>query len=267
MNLGGRSVLLTGATGGIGGAVARALAARGASVVLTGRRAEPLEALAAELGGRAPSPPTSPTPDAPARLLAEAGDVDVLVANAGAPRQRRARRRSRPRRSTARSTVNLRAPIQLARLLAPAHVARGGRASRLRLLAVGPDAPGRTRRSTRRRSSACAGSRSGCARTSRAARRRRVVRVPRLRARRGHVRRLGRDAPAAASARARRSEVAAGIVRAIERDRGEVDVAPLAMKAGARIGGLAPGLTAAVQGRLGSFKVARAIGAGQRDKR
>jgi hypothetical protein len=39
------------------------------------------------------------------------------------------------------------------------------------------------------------------------------------------------------------------------------------LKAGARLGGLAPALTASVQGRLGSFKVARAIGAGQRNKR
>jgi short-subunit dehydrogenase len=62
-------------------------------------------------------------------------------------------------------------------------------------------------------------------------------------------------------------EVAAGIVRAIERDRAEVDVAPLGMKAGARLSGLAPVLTANVQGRLGSFKIARSIGAGQRDKR
>ena len=62
-------------------------------------------------------------------------------------------------------------------------------------------------------------------------------------------------------------EVAAGIIRAIERDRAEVDVAPLALKAGATLGGLAPGLTASVQSRLGSFKIARAIGAGQRDKR
>ena len=62
-------------------------------------------------------------------------------------------------------------------------------------------------------------------------------------------------------------DVAAGVVRAIERDRGEVDVAPLPLRAGARLAGLAPGLTAGVQAKLGSFQVARDIGAGQRDKR
>src|SRR5215211_7240122 len=84
MNLGGRTVLLTGATGGVGGAVARALAGRGATVVLSGRRVEPLAALAAEIGGRAVAADLS-APDAPARLVADAGDVDVLVANAALP--------------------------------------------------------------------------------------------------------------------------------------------------------------------------------------
>ena len=52
MTLAGRTVLLTGATGGLGAEMARALTARGASLVLTGRRADALEAIAAETGGR-----------------------------------------------------------------------------------------------------------------------------------------------------------------------------------------------------------------------
>ena len=50
MELDGARVLLTGASGGLGEAIARALAERGARLVLTGRRAEALEALALELG-------------------------------------------------------------------------------------------------------------------------------------------------------------------------------------------------------------------------
>jgi short-subunit dehydrogenase len=82
LSLGGRTVLLTGATGGIGAATARALAARGASLIVTGRRTGPLEALAREVGGRAVAGDLAEA-DGPARLAQEAGAVDVLVANAG----------------------------------------------------------------------------------------------------------------------------------------------------------------------------------------
>ena len=52
-DLAGKGALVTGASGGIGGAIARALHARGAKVVLTGTRREALDALAAELGSGA----------------------------------------------------------------------------------------------------------------------------------------------------------------------------------------------------------------------
>ncbi|MGZ8635307.1 MAG: SDR family oxidoreductase, partial [Solirubrobacteraceae bacterium] len=84
MNLAGRRVLLTGATGGLGQAVARALAARGAQMLISGRRAEVLEPLASELGGSALACDLADR-DAVSRLVAEAGEVDVLVANAGLP--------------------------------------------------------------------------------------------------------------------------------------------------------------------------------------
>ena len=115
MNLGGRTVLLTGATGGLGHAIARGLEARGAAVVLTGRRAEPLAALAEELGGRAIAADLV-EPDAPARLVAEAGDVDVLVANAALPASGELDSFT-PEQIDRALAVNLRAPIQLARLL------------------------------------------------------------------------------------------------------------------------------------------------------
>src|SRR5262249_58079761 len=85
MNLAGTHVLLTGATGGLGHAIARALAARGATLTLTGRRVDVLEPLAAEVGGRAVASDLSEA-DAPARLLEQAGEGDVLVANAGLAR-------------------------------------------------------------------------------------------------------------------------------------------------------------------------------------
>jgi short-subunit dehydrogenase len=79
-------VLLTGATGGIGNAIARALHARGAHLLLTGRRADVLDELASELGERAEAFGVDLSDSAAVHRLAEdAGQVDVLVANAGVP--------------------------------------------------------------------------------------------------------------------------------------------------------------------------------------
>src|SRR5687767_2258276 len=84
MTLAGRTVLLTGATGGLGAAMARALAARGAVLVLSGRRADALEAIAVETGGR-PVVCDLAEPAAPESLVRAAGEVDVLIANAALP--------------------------------------------------------------------------------------------------------------------------------------------------------------------------------------
>ena len=54
---------------------------------------------------------------------------------------------------------------------------------------------------------------------------------------------------------------------AIERDRSEVDVAPLSLRLGAAFAGLAPEVSAKVQRRLGADEVARQFERGQRDKR
>ena len=90
-DLTGKSALITGASGGIGGEVARALHGAGATVGLSGTRVEPLEALAAELGERAHVLPCNLS-DAEAvnalpKQAAEAmGAVDILVNNAGITR-------------------------------------------------------------------------------------------------------------------------------------------------------------------------------------
>ena len=90
-SLEGKTALVTGATGGIGEAIARALHAQGATVSLSGTRAEKLEALAADLGERVfVTPANLSDRDAVDALLPAAeekmGSVDILVNNAGITR-------------------------------------------------------------------------------------------------------------------------------------------------------------------------------------
>ena len=90
-DLTGKTALVTGATGGIGGAIARALHAQGATVALSGTRREALEALAAELGERVHVLPCDlADKDEVEKLVpaAEAalGGLDILVNNAGITR-------------------------------------------------------------------------------------------------------------------------------------------------------------------------------------
>ena len=90
-NLDGKTALITGASGGIGADIARALHAQGATVGLSGTRVEPLEALAADLGERAHVLPCNLSdPEAVAALPKQAaeamGSVDILVNNAGITR-------------------------------------------------------------------------------------------------------------------------------------------------------------------------------------
>ena len=90
-DLTGKTALVTGASGGIGGEIARALHARGATVALSGTRTEPLEALAAELGDRVHVLPCNLSDAAavealPKQAVEAMGGLDILVNNAGITR-------------------------------------------------------------------------------------------------------------------------------------------------------------------------------------
>src|SRR6478609_5213386 len=126
MELAGKTALLTGATGGLGRATAKALAGRGATLILSGRKAEALEALAAELpgDGHRTIPSDLAEPGAAEKLAAEAGPVDVLVANAGLPGTGRLPDYT-PERLEGTLRVNLEAPMHLARAVEPAMLEKG----------------------------------------------------------------------------------------------------------------------------------------------
>jgi short-subunit dehydrogenase len=120
MNLSGRKALLTGATGGLGRAIAHALAKRGARLTLSARNREALEALAAELPGSGHDvlPADLADLDAAERLAAEAAGTEILVANAGLPAAGKLADFS-PEQLKRALRVNLEAPMLAAQALYP----------------------------------------------------------------------------------------------------------------------------------------------------
>jgi short-subunit dehydrogenase len=261
----GATVLLTGATGGIGQAIARAFAARGARLILTARRAELLDSLARELGGRAVTCDLARRDDV-RRLAGEAESegVDVLVANAALPAS------GLLTELTAEQVdrmleINLRAPIALAHALAPGMVARrSGHMVFISSLAGKAASPASSLYSATK-----FGLR-GFALGLRADLHDHGVGVSVVLP--GFIRDAGifADAgvtlPRGVGTRAP-EDVAAGVIRAIEHDRAEVEVAPLGLRLGATFAAVAPAAAAAVSRRMGSDRIATSLAEGQRDKR
>jgi short-subunit dehydrogenase len=126
MELAGRKALLTGATGGLGRAIALALAQRGAVLSLSARKPEALEQLAAELpgSGHRVVPADFAETGAAERLAGDAGPVDLLVANAGLPGSGDLFDFT-PEQVSRALRVNLESPMLLAQALAPAMLEQG----------------------------------------------------------------------------------------------------------------------------------------------
>jgi uncharacterized protein len=252
MNLGGRTALVTGASGGLGQAIARALAARGADLVLTARRVEVLEPLAADIGGRL-VPADLADRAAVERLVADAGPVDVLIANAGVSVA------GRLEASTVAHIdrvldVNLRAPIVLARLLCEGMAERGG--GHIVFISSLNGKLGTVRTSLY---AATKFGLRGFAQSLREDLRPHGVGVSTIFP--GFIRDAGMFHDSGAKlppyvGTKSPEDVARAVVRAIERDRAEIDVAPIGLRLGTAIGAMAPELAATVQRKLGADKVA-----------
>src|SRR5262245_29555460 len=119
----GTLALVTGANGGIGSAIARALGAAGADVVVTGRRANAVRALADTIGARTVLADLAAR-NAVMRCMDEAGPIDVLVANAALPSSGPLTD-FEPDQIDRALDVNLRAPIMMARRAVVGMLERG----------------------------------------------------------------------------------------------------------------------------------------------
>jgi short-subunit dehydrogenase len=261
------NVLITGATGGLGHAIARAFAARGATLTLTGRRVDVLEPLAAEVGGRAVTCDLSDRGDVE-RLVAEAGQVDVLVANAGLPGTGTLCELTQEQADRVLE-VNLRAPVALALGLAPAMVSRG----RGHMVFVS-SLSGKAASPASSLYSATKFGLRGFALGIREDLRRDGVGVSVVSP--GFIRDAGMFAdanielPRAADAMTGRrtsEHVATAVIRAIERNRAELDVAAIGMRLGAAFASVAPQIAASVSRRAGADTIAAKMAEAQRDKR
>jgi uncharacterized protein len=256
-------VLVTGATGGIGRAIAQAFASRGATLILSGRRLDVLQPLATEVGGTAIASDLSDR-EALERLIAEAGEVDVLIANAALPASG-AFTELTQEQIDRMLEVNLRAPIALAKAVAEGMVARGrGHIVFVSSLAGKVASPASAIYSATK--FGLRGFALGIREDLRPAGVGVSVVLPGFIRGAGMFADAGVELPRGVGTRTP-EQVAAGVIRAIERNRAEVEVAPLGLRLGAAFGALAPELAAAASRRMGGDRVASDLAAGQREKR
>lgn len=256
------NVLVTGATGGIGQAIARAFAGRGAQVMVSGRRLDALHTLADELGVRPVAADLSDRSEV-SHLISAAGEIDVLVANAALPGAGLLTGLSQSQIDQVLE-VNLRAPIGLARGLLPGMIERG----RGHLVFIS-SLNGRVASPQSSIYSAAKFGLRGFALGLRQDLREHGIGVSVVMP--GFVSDAGMFAdadvrlPLGVGTRTP-EQVARGVIRAVEQNRAEIDVAPLGLRIGAIVAGVAPELAATVQRLTGAERIASSLASGQRRK-
>jgi short-subunit dehydrogenase len=264
MELNGDTVaLITGANGGIGQAIARALAKEGARVVVSGRKRAPLDALAKELGARVVVADLE-SRDQVRKLLREVGDVDVLVANAAVPASGPVLEFTEAQLDRA-IDVNLRVPMLMARVVGEQMVARG----RGQLVFVS-SISGKVASSNTAIYSATKFGLRGFSLGLRADLRDKGVGVTTVFP--GFIRDAGMFAdsraelPAGVGTRTP-DDVANAVVDAVRKNPAEIDIAALEQRLFGKLGGLAPGLVGWMEARLDTAKFADQLVEAQRHKR
>jgi short-subunit dehydrogenase len=268
MEIAGKRALLTGATGGIGRAIATSLAARGASVAVSSRKGEELTELAAGLPGSGHTAIVSDlavvgAAEELAREAAAEAPIDLLVANAGLPGTGHVDELSTEDVERA-LRVNLESPILLARALGPAMRERGdGHLVFIASLAGKAASP---------RTSIYNATKFGLRGFSLGLREDYVgtgvgvsVVLP------GFIRDAGMFADSGAKlppgvGTSTPGEVAAGVIKAVERDKAEVSVAPRQQRALVAFAHIFPSFAARAQRGTGT-KIAEDLARGQTDKR
>lgn len=258
----GATALVTGATGGLGAAIARALRNEGCDVVVTGRQPGPLDQLATEIGGRAVVADLSQRADL-ARLLDQAGQVDIAVMNAALPGSGVLTSFSADEIDRV-IEVNLANPIAMTRALLPDLMARRrGHLVYISSLSGKVASPGDSMYAATKfglRGFAHAircdlqGSGVGCS----------VINP-------GFVRDAGMFADSGTRlppgvGTVSPAQVSRAVIKAIRKNRVESDVAPLGLRLGAMFGSLVPGVSTVVQTRVGAG-IARQMADGQKHKR
>jgi len=263
-DLRGKTVLLTGASTGLGPHIARRLHSEGAKFVLSARNAEALHKLADELGGAKVIPADLSRTGEAERLAQEAGDIDVLVANAGIPATGRLDTFTLEEVDRALA-VNFRSAVVLAHALLPSMLERrSGHMVFMSSIAGHIPAGGETLYNSTKfaiRGFGLAlheelqGTGVGAS-----------VICPTFVSEVGMWAVTGLKVDPMAG-EVTPAQVAEAISTAIARNRAEIDVMPLQLKGSLKVLGLAPGLFRAVGRATGATKPNEALTERQRDKR